>query len=206
MGVFSQKSKIKAAPPTIRVEKVVVAATRKPRPKPLPSHRGANGSSNGLHASSAAGAGFRKSASPYTSSADERRGGGDRKRKLATAVRKSPASDRVEFGKDDSGDEEDDWEDAIDARKRRRRALLNGDRRVDLNRRLRHESLPAPTEVGGEVEKAAGKAGGREERIHMLHAADVASLALRCVPSFGKGTEEEVAVELQYPGTAQRER
>lgn len=35
MGLFGQKSKLKTAPPTVRVEKVVVPS--KPRPSPIPS-------------------------------------------------------------------------------------------------------------------------------------------------------------------------
>jgi H3 lysine-79-specific histone-lysine N-methyltransferase len=93
----------------------------------------------------------------------------------------------VEFDKDSDGDD-DDWVNAIDARKRQRRGTSEG-RFVDFSRSLRQE----------------GAFGEDGERLLFVHAADVASLALNCVPVLG-AAEEEVAVELQYPSLQPRER
>ena len=198
MGVFSQKSKFKAAAPTIRKEVVAVDTPKsKPKPKPRPL---APPSSSGLRvpSSAAASAGSprlspasRKSASPYPTSSDESRL--DRKRKRGGAThRPSPASDRVEFDKD-SESEDDDWEAAVDARKRR--ARLSSRRRRDETRKLAHPALA----------RASRESPGKVEELSLIHSADVASLALRCVPVLG-ATADEVAVELQYPGSLQRER
>ncbi len=195
MGVFNQKSKFKPAAPTIRKEVVVLDATaRKPPPrpsKPLPSPRPgslrvpSSASRKSRTPSSGAQRPNRKSASPYppSSSSDEKRL--ERKRKLSTH-RPSPASDRVEFDKDDS-DSDDGWEDALDTAKRRK----SGQRCADLDRRL---AAPLDDEDGHTRDVS-----------RMIHAADVACLRLGCVPLLG-ADKSEVAVELQYPGSRQRER
>ncbi|KAJ9136877.1 Histone-lysine N-methyltransferase, H3 lysine-79 specific [Pleurostoma richardsiae] len=195
MGIFSQKTKLKAPPPKIRIEKVLVP-TPSPRPRP---------SSTGLRVSSSASASPRvsprpdhakqpKSASPLTSSDDTR---SSRKRKAGSAApRRSPASDRVEFDQDSGAEDDDDWESRLDARKRRKAAQQSGDRRLDPNRKLAHPALRRAEGGGGAVD---------DKQLQFVHAADVASLKQKCVPTLG-ATEDEVAVELQYPGSRQRER
>ncbi|KAI1397084.1 histone H3-K79 methyltransferase [Hypoxylon fuscum] len=189
MGIFNnQKTKLKPAPQQIRVEKVVVPTKPRPRPSLTPHH---SSSSNGLRAPSSSqySASPRlspnprlsrpKSASPYPSSADERRTAASRKRKAVTSTpRDSPA-----FFGDDSESEDDDSD---PFRKRLRRSES---RSVDLNRKLRHK-------------KAFGD-DARDPRI--IHAADIASVATKCPPIHG-AKPEEVAIELQYPSRCKRER
>lgn len=199
MGVFNQKSKFKAPVPTIRKE---VVAVEPPKPKPKLKHApsSSSGSSslrvNSRHVKAASRSprlspSFRKSTSPHTAAASSDE---SRKRKLGNGNhRPSPASDRVEFG--DDSDTDDNWEDALDARKRRKRAMMNGHRRVDLNRKLAHPRLlEPPSEEGGDGADLA-----------IIHAADVANLSLKCVPVLG-ASEEETPVTLQYPGMRERER
>lgn len=205
MGIFGQKSKIKAAPQTIRVERVVVSQPRKissngnsssssnsrPRPTSHPASAAANGNlrvnSNKFGSSSSSLSpnppftnGARrtaKSASPYPSSADERRGAAKRKA-VSSTPRDSPA-----FG--DSSDDDDEDGDPFSNRNKRIRRSAS----VDVNRRLRHK-----------------KAFGDEERDpHIIHAADIASVATSCPPILGAGADE-VSVELQYPSRCKPER
>ena len=175
----------------------------------------------------------RASQSPYPASdsrhTNSNRNGGDRKRKLVNraAHRASPAvSDRIEFGNDsDTGD--DDWEATLHEREHRKRKRLNANQRVDLDRQLVHpillETLPKRKEddeaktgtkdgldkdVGGDdgAKKVEKVEGGRDLRkLRIIHAKDVASTALKCVPVLG-ATEDEISVELQYPGSRHRER
>ncbi|RYP17215.1 hypothetical protein DL765_004671 [Monosporascus sp. GIB2] len=200
MGIFGQKSKIKAAPQTIRVEKVTVPQQQskaKARPTSHPFSNGlrAGSSSNGISSSAASkysslspnprnGISRTKSASPYPSSADERRGAAssssvERKRKAVTSTpRDSPA-----FG-DSSDDDGEDGDPFSNQNKRMRRSAS-----VDVNRKLRHK-----------------KAFGDEERdSRIIHAADIASVATGCPPIPGAGADG-VAVELQYPSRCKPER
>ncbi|KAI1448205.1 histone H3-K79 methyltransferase [Annulohypoxylon stygium] len=178
MGIFNQKSKLKPAPQDIRIEKVVVQS--KPRPSLTP--HGLRASSSQYSASPRLSPNPRlsrpKSASPYPSSSDEKRGAIARKRKAVTSTpRDSPA-----FGNDsDSSDEDDD-----PFRKRLRRSE---ERSIDLNRKLRHKKA-----FGSEI---------RDSRI--IHAADIASVATKC-PIIQGAKPEEVAIELQYPSRCKRER
>lgn len=204
MGIFGQKSKIKTAPQTIRVERVVIPQPQKvsngnARPTSHPAN-GANGSlrvnssSSNRFASSSSSLSLNpritngarrsaKSASPYPSSADERRGATatsmERKRKAVSSTpRDSPA-----FG--DSSDDDDEDGDPFSNRNKRIRRSTS----VDVNRRLRHK-----------------KAFSDEERDpHVIHAADIASVATNCPPILGAAADE-VAVELQYPSRCKPER
>lgn len=205
MGIFGQKSKIKTAPQTIRVEKVVVSQQQNKtgsangngasRPRPTSHPNGSNklassSSSLSLKPPSSNGNGngsirrTAKSASPYPSSSDEWRGSGatarfDRKRKAVSSTpRDSPA-----FG-DSSDDDGEDGDPFSTHNKRMRRSAS-----VDVNRKLRHK-----------------KAFGDEERDpHVIHAADIASVATSCPPILG-APADEVAVELQYPSRCKPER
>lgn len=194
MGILGGKSKIKAAPHKIHVERVVVPTRPSPKPQPR-SSLAPNGHASSSSSSAAAGkklysasprlspnprGGRPKSASPYPSSADETRLG--RKRKaLAGTPRDSPA-----FGNDsDSDDNEND--DPFSADKKR--ARRSDSRSIDINRKLRHKKA-----FGDEV---------REPRI--IHAADISSVATTCKPIFG-AADDEVAVELQYPSRSKPER
>ncbi|KAL8360692.1 hypothetical protein RB601_007095 [Gaeumannomyces tritici] len=199
MGILTQKSKLKVAPPTIRIEKVVV----KPKPKPQPKAGSSAGPRGTLGAATAAHHPLRRnaaSASPLPSSSsyasDHSAQGQARKRKSSsvgpgTTPRRSPASDRVTFDNDSESDD-DDWEESIDARKRQRTA--DSDRVPDPDRML---VSPGLTETQGD--------GKERPEPRFIHAADLASLALKCSPSLG-APPAEVAVKLQYPGLRQRER
>ncbi|KAK8124498.1 histone-lysine N-methyltransferase- H3 lysine-79 specific [Apiospora kogelbergensis] len=140
MGILGQKSKIKPAPQTITVQKVVVPAKTKPRSSLGPNSNSNN--SNGLRAPSSSKAGSSassrlspnpkfartKSASPYPSSSDEKRAA-ERKRKAVTSTpRDSPA---LFDDDDDSEDDEDD-----DPFRKRRRLI---DETGDANRKLRNK-------------------------------------------------------------------
>ncbi|KAL8304631.1 hypothetical protein RB600_007840 [Gaeumannomyces tritici] len=199
MGILTQKSKLKVAPPTIRIEKVVV----KPKPKPQPKAGSSAGPRGTLGAATATHHPLRRnaaSASPLPSSSsyasDHSAQGQARKRKSSsvgpgTTPRRSPASDRVTFDNDSESDD-DDWEESIDARKRQRTA--DSDRVPDPDRML---VSPGLTETQGD--------GKERPEPRFIHAADLASLALKCSPSLG-APPAEVAVKLQYPGLRQRER
>ncbi|KAI0480982.1 histone methylation protein DOT1-domain-containing protein [Xylariaceae sp. FL0804] len=176
----------RAAPPTTRVEKVVVPAKARPssglpsrttnkslssRPSPLPR------SKPRPHGAS----------SPYPSSSSSGARRADRKRKAApaAAVASGTPRDSPVFGDDSSGSDEEGDGDPF--RKRLRRS--SDSRPVDVNRRLPHK-----------------KAFGDEARTpHVIHAADIASRAAGCPPIAG-AKEEEVAIEVQYPSRCARER
>ncbi|KAI1772531.1 histone H3-K79 methyltransferase [Hypoxylon cercidicola] len=180
MGIFNQKNKLKPAPQQIRVEKVVVPT--KPRPSLTPNSNGLRAPSSQYSASPRLSPNPRlsrpKSASPYPSSADEKRGI-TRKRKAVTSTpRDSPAF----FGDDSESEDEDN--DPF-----RKRSRLSESRSIDLNRKLRHKKA-----FGDHI---------RDPRI--IHAADIASVATKCPPIHG-AKPEEVAIELQYPSRCKRER
>ncbi|KAI8963521.1 histone H3-K79 methyltransferase [Daldinia sp. FL1419] len=178
MGIFNQKSRLKAAPQEIRVEKVVIPA--KPRPS-LAVNNTPRASSSRYSASPRLSPNPRlsrpKSASPHPSSSDEKRAIVRKRKAVVSTPRDSPA-----FGND--SESEDDDSDPF--RKRLRRSES---RSVDLNRKLRHKKA-----FGDEV---------RDPRI--IHAADIASVATKCPPISGV-KPEEVAIELQYPSRCRRER
>ncbi|OTA60268.1 putative histone H3 methyltransferase [Hypoxylon sp. EC38] len=179
MGIFNQKSKIKPAPQEVRVEKVIVQ--QKPRSNLTPNVPRV--SSSQYSASPRPSPNPRlsrtKSASPYPSSSDEKRGSIVRKRKAVTSTpRDSPA-----FGNDsESGD---DTSDPFFPKRLRR----SESRSVDLNRKIRHKKA-----FGDEI---------RDSRI--IHAADIASVATKCPPIHG-AKPEEVPIEVQYPSRCKRER
>lgn len=244
MGIFSQKTKFKVAAPTIR-KVVVPVEVAKPKPKfqfrdassapPTISRSSANrgdgpgGGSSSVRSSKTLSASprtstsptSRASQSPYPAS-DSRLAShsrnGDRKRKLVSraAHRASPASDRIEFGKDSDTDD-DDWEATLNEREHRKRKRLNGSQHVDLDRQLLHPALreTLPRSKDGEAKEGSDKDAGDDgakkvegrdlKKLRIIHAKDVASVALKCVPVLS-ATEDEVLVELQYPGTRHRER
>lgn len=177
MGLFDKKPKFLkgVAPPKIRVEKVPVKPQRPKLTPKAPSRASSH------------------SASPQPNSKsrpDPQQP--DRKRKTSARPPKrvSPvASSRVDFGSDSGSEDDEDWVRALDSRKRRKRGRLEDGRYVDPNRRLRH---PRATE--GEV-----------EGLEVIHAAEVASLELKCEPVLG-AKEDEVAVGLRYPSLQKPER
>jgi hypothetical protein len=190
MGVLNQKSKFRPDALIIRKE-TVKTQSNKPKQTVSASRDAlrAYPESSKSHAASPRLATVRQSsASPSPlSRGNERR---DRKRKLGVgAHRPSPASDRVEFA-DDSASDEDGWEAALGAPKRRRR-----DFRRDLHRVLPSSAI---TNTDSDAAKAAAQ-------LRMVHAADVAFLSLQCRPALA-ADESDVAVELQYPGWSTRER
>lgn len=213
MRLFGNKnSKIKADPPKIRIEKVPVnrpSAKLKPKPKPAGASaassttpaRTSTATSNRLSpkkAVAAAAAARQKSRSPYASSAEDSRA--DRKRKALTRLsstttpRRSPAAadHRIEFddsdGDEGEGQDDDSWMNLESANKRRRKspddaAVLNSTRKLRSSRAFQ----------------------GRVKGLSYIHAVDVASLELKCVPVMG-AQREDVAIELQYPSTQAREK
>jgi [histone H3]-lysine79 N-trimethyltransferase len=186
MGLFNQKTKIKPAPQTIRVEEVVAPPKNKPRfasslaPSLQNGKSKKSSSSSSRHSPLPQAVHRTKNASPDPSSSDEKRI--ERKRKAVVSTpRDSPT-----FGADSDSDDGDDGDPFSD---RHKRARHNGSRPVDLNRRLRH------------------KKGFGEDRRQpaIIHAADIASIKTKCVPVVG-AEEAEVAVELQYPSSCRPER
>lgn len=113
----------------------------------------------------------------------------DRKRKTSVRAPKriSPVA-RVDFGSDSGSEDDEDWVRALDSRKRRKRGRLGDGRYVDPNRRLKH-----PRALGEVVEG------------EVIHAAEVASVELKCEPVLG-AKKDEVAVELRYPSLQKPER
>lgn len=82
--------------------------------------------------------------------------------------------------------------------RRKRQKLV----RVDHNRRLTHPRIW----TGAVVEdKERGRGGQREREVRIIHAADLASLRHKCKPVLNL-TADDVAIELRYPGSRQRER
>ncbi|KFA65468.1 hypothetical protein S40285_00517 [Stachybotrys chlorohalonatus IBT 40285] len=187
-----KKNKFKVDPPKIRIEKVVVdRPSSRPKPKsdqPVLAKGSSSRSSSTPRPSSKSPLDRYKSNSPYPSSADEKRI--ERKRKAgvtpAAAQRKSPASDRPEFDKD-SDNEDDGWMN-LETRKRQRMGTADG-RYVDPNRKLKNAKA---FEI-------------RPDGLNFIHAVQVASLDLKCVPIMG-ASKEDVAIELQYPSLQPRER
>ncbi|KAI0976241.1 histone methylation protein DOT1-domain-containing protein [Xylaria arbuscula] len=178
MGLFGQKSKLKAAPAVMRVEKVVIAS--KARPSLIP---GNSARTSSAHLSPMANRSPNprtsrpKSSSPYPSSSDERRV--ERKRKAVTSTpRDSPA-----FGNDTDSDD-DDVDPFLQKRMR-----LSESRPVDVNRQVRHKKA-----FGDDVRKP-----------NVIHAADIASRATKC-PAIPGTKDNEVAIEVQYPSRCARER
>lgn len=196
MGALNQRSRIKPQPPTIRIERVPIETTTpKPKPKPspkVPSSSTPNRSSPSLlHRQKQKS----KSASPYPTSSDEL----PRKRKAAGGSRSPASNDNVRFDSDDSSASEEGGYDAILGARRKKRRLM----RVDANRALRHPRIWSgdETKEGGEKDKDQQ----RPRELRFIHAAHVASVKEKCKPALGL-PEEDVAVELRYPGTRQRER
>ncbi|TLD04897.1 uncharacterized protein PgNI_09465 [Pyricularia grisea] len=206
MGILAQKSKFKIAKPTIRVEKVAVEVPQpKARPaRPLGDDRA---SSNSPRPQKPQPPRVRASASPLPFASSSRAssslssGGAQqyqRKRKASSAgpaaaagaPRRSPAnSDRVTWDQESDSEDDDAWEDTLDDRKRQR--TTDSERTEDPNRRLVSPALTDPPPDGKDL--------------RLIHAADVASLKLKCTPSLG-APASDVRVALQYPGLRQRER
>ncbi|KAH7000184.1 histone-lysine N-methyltransferase, H3 lysine-79 specific [Ilyonectria destructans] len=188
MRLFGSKNnKFKVDPPKIRIEKVVVdRPSPKPKPKPNPAALSGSASrSSSSHRPSPKPVARQKSHSPYPSSSDEKRLERKRKAGSASVSRRSPASERIEFDKD-SDAEDDGWMN-LDANKRQRKSTEDG--YLDSNRKLR----------------SARAFEDRVDGLSFIHAVDVASLELKCVPVMG-AQKEDVAIELQYPSLQPREK
>ncbi|KAI2642710.1 histone methylation protein DOT1-domain-containing protein [Xylaria nigripes] len=176
MGLFGQKSKFKAAPPVMRVEKVVVSSQPRPSPKSTKIARALPTPHSSANLLSKPQASPPKSASPYRSSSDERRF--DRKRK---AITNTPRDSPV-FGNDTESEEED----GDPFRKRMRQTYS---RVIDVNRKLRRKKA-----FGDEIRKPG-----------IIHAADIASRATKCPPIPG-AKDHEVTINVQYPSHCVREK
>lgn len=92
---------------------------------------------------------------------------------------------------DDDDDDDHDWE----SRLKRRRQLG----RMDPDRRLRSAALTELANNGYE-DLSPG------QPLKFVHAADVVSLRLGDARLFPGASDEDIAVELQYPGSLTRER
>ncbi|KAK3379851.1 histone-lysine N-methyltransferase, H3 lysine-79 specific [Lasiosphaeria ovina] len=204
MSIFNQKSKFKVKA-DIRAVRQAVEPTARPKPKQQQQLSAAGASGSRRRASPSGGgsgggstprasprpgsvAAARQrhrlqSASPLPPSGDE--GGNSRKRRAVSS--RSPASPNFSESGDD--DEEDDWEESLDARKRSKRVHQP---RADPNRSFAHPKLWA----GGDE---------NTERLPILHANDVASLEQKCQPAL-ELAQEDVAIKLQYPGARYPER
>lgn len=210
------------------------ASSSKPKPKQLTPSGSGSGSSSTSRASKSASPGAESSSSgrPSSKSSLKRKGDSlpdERPARKSPAVGERPRErDRkVTFADDSSdsdGDDGDlDWDNLRTtgprAEARRREAGLGGeDVREDTRRVLRNELSFLPRRrrkpEGGETVEHDGPAAateGEEELdsseadLTFVHAADVASLKTKCTPALG-AAEDEVAVELQYPGSRVRER
>ena len=191
MPLLGKSNKFKVDAPKIRVDKVAVERTPTPKPKPKPKPRAALASSSRsspVSRPSPKPSVRHLSNSPYPSS-DER--GAARKRKAdngtASSSKRSPASERVTFDNDDSDGEDDGWL-SLDTRKRQR-TDTSEDRYSNANRTLRSSRAFA----------------SRDDGLELVHAAQVASLDLKCVPVMG-AQAEDVGIELQYPSLQKREK
>ncbi|KAB5558626.1 histone H3-K79 methyltransferase-like protein [Coniochaeta sp. 2T2.1] len=186
MGLLDKKkNKFKQPPPEIRVERVPIEKPRLP-PKAKPSP--ANGNRDLLQHRAKA---QRGSASPYRggSSADESR----RIKRKAQGGGSSRSPSAPKFDSDDSedGGQGDGF---LGARKKRKLG------RVDANRTLRHPKIWT-----GAVDEKGKEKGGIEKEPGIIHAADLANLKSKCKPAW-RIPEEEVGIELRYPGGRGRER
>lgn len=187
MRLFGSKNnKFKVDPPKIRIEKVVVdRPSPKPKPKANPAALSGSASRSSSHRPSPKPVVRQKSHSPYPSSSDEKRLERKRKAGSVSVSRRSPVNERIEFDKD-SDAEDDGWMN-LDANKRQRKSTEDG--YLDSSRKLR--STRAFED--------------RVDGLSFIHAVDVASLELKCVPVMG-AQKEDVAIELQYPSLQPREK
>lgn len=181
MGVLNQKGRITAPKPTIRIERVPI---EKPKPKPKPANSYNSSSASLLqHRYKPQG----KPASQYSgsSSTDESR----RNKRKASGAASSRSPSVVKFDSDDDDDAADDGSDDLFRRKKRR--LL----RNDPDRKLRHPKIWTGATDDKESQRALG----------LIHAAELANLKQNCKPDL-RLSEEDVGIELRYPGARQRER
>jgi len=189
MGLLNQKSRISAPKPQIRIQQVPI---ERPRPKPKPAPNGHSSSSSLLqHRAKNHG----RSASPYPglSSTDETR---RNKRKATGTAASSRSPSVVKFDSDDEDEAEGGDGDLF--RRKKRRVL-----RDDPNRKLRHRKIWTGAADADDGDKGKDRAVG--ELPGLIHAADLASLEGKCKPDLGL-SEDEVGIELRYPGARQRER
>ncbi|KAK1781801.1 histone methylation protein DOT1-domain-containing protein [Copromyces sp. CBS 386.78] len=121
-------------------------------------------------------------------------GRSSRKRRATKASSRSPISPHFSEDSDSDSNGDENWEDNLDARKRRKR--VHDERPVDVNRKLRHPKIWKGEDVD-QVERIPGPG--------IIHAAKVASLEHKCKAALGL-KNEEVAVRLQYPGVRYPER
>ncbi|KAL5598650.1 uncharacterized protein BROUX77_006484 [Berkeleyomyces rouxiae] len=110
-----------------------------------------------------------------------------RKRKANSAQPRSPS--RVLFDSSSESEDDDNWLDAIDTSNRKKRARMAVE--DDPNRVV--------------IERCAYEDRARQMGRNLVHAADLASLALKCTPVLG-AKSDQVRVELQYPSLYPRER
>lgn len=221
MSIFNQKSKFKVKTEVRKVKQAVTTTSPAPQAAAKKTAAAASAASNG-RASSVASLNSRSSSarpspipptsvpskrqllaprsstSPETSHYPGKRGrnGTVAQRLLGRAgsnrSSRSPASPSFSDSEPGSDDDDDDWRDRLDPHKRRKRA--HTETVEDPARRLRHPRLWTGRDGDGGVDGAA------EERLAIVHSADVASLEDKCQPVMGLG-RDEVGVRLRYPGS-----
>ncbi|KAK3375407.1 histone-lysine N-methyltransferase, H3 lysine-79 specific [Podospora didyma] len=203
MSIFNQKSKFKVKTEVRTVRQAVEPPPRPKQQQQVPANHGGTrtggGGARGATAANTPRASPKlgsiaarrvQSASPLlsSSSVDERGAAASDNRKRRAGFSRSPTSPSFT----ESGDEEDDdWEDSLDARKRLKRTHQE-EQRVDPNRSFAHRKLWTGDEVNA-------------ERLPIIHAVDLASLDHKCQPVLGLASDQ-VAVRLQYPGARYPER
>ena len=195
MSIFNQKSKFKVKTEVRTVRQVVES---KPKPKPQSSSvaartssvsNGAKAKRNGLLSVGTPRASPRPGSLRGSPLPAEHSASANRKRRAGSS--RSPASPNFS----ESGDEDDNWEESLDARKRMKRAH-EALPLADPNRVLRHPKLwtGSSSEDGADV-----------VRLPIIHAASFASLEQKCQPVLGLAPDQ-VGVKLQYPGARHPER
>ncbi|KAL0931213.1 histone-lysine n-methyltransferase [Colletotrichum truncatum] len=183
MPILGGKNKFNAKPPVIRVEKVEVAAP-KPRPR-LPHATSSNSSArpspraspNPASSSNKSLLSRKKSASPYPSSSDEKRTV-ERKRKVGSAGPSQP-----KFDNDSDSDEEGDFIQNLEVRKRQR--LADG-QLIDTKRVLT---------------RASAFKEGLRDLSRLIHAADITNVKScpKAKRVLGATEQDDIRVRLQYP-------
>lgn len=217
MSIFNQKSKFKIKTEIRRVQQPdpPTASSKKPKATSVPSSgRASPAAPPGLSRSSSA-----PRASPNPSSLQHQRKRphaatttsssvspppetkryAAQTRSKPRAGRRRPAASGSPAGasprlSDSEPDDDDDWSERLYAHNNRwKRARTEP---ADPARRLRHPCLWT-----GEADGQEGREGYVDaEKVDVVHAAEVASLELKCQPVMGLGPEE-VAVGLRYPGS-----
>ncbi|KAK1751635.1 histone methylation protein DOT1-domain-containing protein [Echria macrotheca] len=196
MSIFNQKSKFKVKT-EIRTIRQAVEPTQ-PKAHPATVNTGAKHSS--AQGPKAKNSSSSLSSTPRASPKPRPAGGAGSHLTVAAAERNNrkrragsnrPAAS-PNFSESDNSDDDEDWVERLDARKRRKRAD-EARHQEDPNRVLRHPKLWDGVD---EADTA---------RLPIIHAVQLASLEEKCQPALGLA-RDRVSVKLQYPGARYPER